>query len=52
MYAIINMDVINEIEVIEKDVHVCGDKCEMNGCTAIYNAIVSTLKLYNNKITF
>ena len=39
------MDVINEIEVIETDLKDCNQKCQRVNCVAIYDAIISTLKL-------
>jgi hypothetical protein len=39
------MDVINEIEVLENDVKDCEQKCRRVNCEAIYDAIMSSLKL-------
>ena len=39
------MDVINEIEVLESDVKDCNTKCQRVNCHAIYEAIMSSLKL-------
>ena len=39
------MDVINEIEVLENDVKDCNEKCQRVKCSAIYDAIMSSLKL-------
>ena len=39
------MDVINDIEIIETDVKDCDEKCKRVNCTAIYEAIISSLKL-------
>ena len=39
------MDVVNEIEVSESDVKDCNEKCQRVNCNAIYDAIMSTLKL-------
>ena len=38
-------DVIAEIEVIESDVRDVEQKCEKVNCSAIYDAIIATLKL-------
>ena len=39
------MDVVNEIEVLESDVKDCNEKCKRVNCHAIYEAIMSSLKL-------
>ena len=39
------MDVANEIEILETDVRDCNEKCERVNCNAIYDAIISSLKL-------
>jgi len=41
------MDVVNEIEVLESDVKVkdCNEKYQRVNCHAIYEAIMSSLKL-------
>ena len=39
------MDVVQEIEVIEKDVKDCNEKCQRVNCVAIYDAIISSFKL-------
>jgi hypothetical protein len=41
------MDVVNEIEILETDVKYCNEKCQLErvNCNAIYDAIMSTLKL-------
>ena len=39
------MDVANEIEVLETDVRDCNEKCQRVNCNAIYDAIMSSLKL-------
>ena len=39
------MDVVNEIEILETDVRDCNEKCQRVNCNAIYDAIMSTLKL-------
>ena len=39
------MDVINDIEVLETDVKDCNDKCQRVNCSALYDAIMSSLKL-------
>ena len=41
----IYMDVANEIEILETDVRDCNEKCERVNCHAIYDAIMSSLKL-------
>lgn len=38
-------DVIAEIEVIESDVEDCEKKCRKVNCSAIYDAIMASLKL-------
>ena len=41
------MDVINlnDIEVLETDVADCNEKCKRVNCAALYDAIMSSLKL-------
>ena len=39
------MDVVNEIEVLESDVKDCNEKWQRVNCNAIYDAIMSSLKL-------
>ena len=39
------MDVINDIEVLETDVKDCNEKCQRVNCEALYDAIMSSLKL-------
>ena len=45
------MDVVNDvqvlenIEVLETDVKDCNEKCKRVNCSAIYDAIMSSLKL-------
>ena len=39
------MDVVNEIEVLETDVRECNEKCQRVNCDAIYDAVMSSLKL-------
>ncbi len=39
------MDVVNEIEILETDVKDCSEKCQRVNCNAIYDAIMSSLKL-------
>jgi len=39
------MDVVNEIEVLESDLKDCEEKCQRVNCNAIYDAIMSSLKL-------
>ena len=39
------MDVVNEIEILETDVKDCNEKCQRVNCHAIYEAIMSSLKL-------
>ena len=41
----IYMDVVNEIEILESDVKDCNEKCQRVNCNAIYDAIMSSLKL-------
>jgi len=41
----IYMDVVNEIEILETDVRDCNEKCQRVNCNAIYDAIMSSLKL-------
>ena len=46
------MDVINEIEVLENDVKDCNTKCQRVNCSAIYDAIMASLKLLYDLIFF
>ena len=39
------MDVVNEIEVLEDDLKDCEEKCQRVNFNAIYDAIMSSLKL-------
>ena len=39
------MDVVNDIEILETDIKDCEEKCQRVNCNAIYDAIVSSLKL-------
>ena len=39
------MDVVNDIEILETDVKDCNEKCQRVNCNAIYDAIMSSLKL-------
>ena len=39
------MDVVAEFEVLESDVKDVEQKCEKVNCSAIYDAIMSSLKL-------
>ena len=39
------MDVINDTEVLETDVKDCNEKCQRVNCAALYDAIMSSLKL-------
>ena len=39
------MDVINDIEILETDVKDCNQKCQRVNCGALYDAIMSSLKL-------
>ena len=39
------MDVVNEIEILETDVKDCNEKCQRVNCNAIYDAVMSSLKL-------
>ena len=41
----IYMDVVDEIEILETDVKDCNEKCQRVNCNAIYDAIMSSLKL-------
>ena len=41
----IYMDVVNEIEILETDVKDCNEKCQHVNCNAIYDAVMSSLKL-------
>ena len=38
-------DVMNDIKVIEEDLQNVVQKCEKVNCTALYDAIVATIKL-------
>jgi hypothetical protein len=46
------MDVVNEIEVLESDVKDCNEKCQRVNCSAVYDAIMSSLKLLYDLIFF
>jgi hypothetical protein len=39
------MDVVNEIEILETDVADCEKKCKNVNCSAIYDAIMASLKV-------
>ena len=39
------MDVAQDIEVIEKDVKDCNEKCHRFNCYALYDAIMASLKV-------
>ncbi len=39
------MDVVNDIEILETDIKDCNEKCKRVNCNAIYDAIMSSLKL-------
>ena len=39
------MDVVNEIEVIEKDVKDCNEKCQRVNCYALYDVIIASFKV-------
>ena len=41
----IYMDVVAEFEILESDVTDVEQKCKKVNCSAIYDAIISTLKL-------
>ena len=41
----IYMDVINEIDVLENDVKQVNEQCKKVNCSALYDAIASTIKL-------
>ena len=46
------MDVINDIEILETDVKDCNDKCQRVNYSALYDAIMSSLKLFYDLIFF
>ena len=48
----IYMDVVNEIEILETDVKDCNEKCQRVNCSAVYDAIMSSLKLLYDLIFF
>ncbi len=39
------MDVVNEIEILETDVADCEKKCKNVNCSAVYDAIMASLKV-------
>jgi hypothetical protein len=39
------MDVVSEIEILEFEVRDCDEKCKRVNCSAIYDAIIASLKL-------
>ncbi len=39
------LDVMNDIKVIEEDLQNVEQKCEKVNCTALYDAVIATLKL-------
>ena len=39
------MDVIAEVQVLEADVKDCEEKCKKVNCSAIYDAIMASLKV-------
>ena len=39
------MDVVNDIEILENDVKDCEEKCQRVNCSAVYDDIMSSLKL-------
>ena len=39
------MDVVNDIEILETDIKDCEEKCQRVNCSAVYDAIMSSLKL-------
>ncbi len=41
----IYMDLVNDIEILETDIKDCNEKCKHVNCNAIYDAIMSSLKL-------
>ncbi len=47
----IHMDEVNEIEILETSVKYCPKKCEGVNCHAIYDAIMSSLKLIYDLIS-
>ena len=50
------MDVVNDVQVLENievlktDVKDCNEKCKRVNCSAIYDAIMSSLKLLDDLI--
>jgi hypothetical protein len=39
------LDVMNDIKVIEEDLQNVEQKCRKVNCTALYDAVIATLKL-------
>ena len=46
------MDVAQDIEVIEKDVKDCNEKCHRINCYALYDAIMASLKVLYDLILY
>jgi len=44
-FSIYMQDVMNDIKVIEEDLQNVEQKCEKVNCTALYDAVIATLKL-------
>ena len=44
------MDVVQEIEVIEKDVKDCDEKCKKVNCYALYDAFIASLKVLSDLV--
>ena len=44
-FSIYMLDVMNDIKVIEEDLQNVEQKCEKVNCTALYDAVIATLKL-------
>ena len=43
-FSIYMLDVMNDIKVIEEDLQNVEQKCEKVNCTALYDAVIATLK--------
>ena len=48
MDVIQELDVINDINVIEKDMEKVNEDCNKINCSAVYQAILDTLKLISD----
>jgi hypothetical protein len=48
MDVIQELDVINDINVIEKDLEKVNEDCNKINCSAVYQAILDTLKLISD----